>query len=208
MKATGQRAEQPSRAMLRRILGWRRGRVFTSREFLDLASRAAVDQCLARLVKAGRISRVARGVFVLPEESRFVGSVPPSAHAVVAAMAKAQGAVVDVGGAEAARYFGLTTQVPVKPVFYTTGSNRRFKMGELEVVMKAKRPRKLLLAGSLAGRAISALWYLGKGQVTVAVIEALRKRLPPTEFARLLENLAQMPGWMARVFRQHQASCS
>ncbi|MFZ9478269.1 MAG: DUF6088 family protein, partial [Steroidobacteraceae bacterium] len=54
------------------------GEPFTPTAFLECGTRASVDQTLSRLVKAGSIERVTRGVFVRPEVSRFVGKVSPS----------------------------------------------------------------------------------------------------------------------------------
>lgn len=186
-----------------RIASFAPGEVFTSRDFLGLGTRAAIDQALARLVKAGQIDRVARGIFIRSKENRYVGKVPPSPAAVVAAIAKHQGAQVEVHGAEAARYFGLSTQVPVRPIFSTTGNPRRFKMGNLEVTMRAQRPRKLQLAGTLAGKALAALWYLGKGQVDTQVLANIRRQLPPAEFDALVASAPHMPGWMADAFHKY-----
>lgn len=60
-----------------RIAGMPVGEPFASAAFLNCGTRASVDQTLSRLVKAGDIERVARGVFVRPEVSRFVGKVMP-----------------------------------------------------------------------------------------------------------------------------------
>ncbi len=43
--------------VIRRIRGKGRGSVFVPKDFLDLGRRAAVDQALSRLVKAGTIRR-------------------------------------------------------------------------------------------------------------------------------------------------------
>lgn len=180
------------------------GTVFTSAQLTAIGPRAAIDQALARLVKSGRIMRIARGVFVRPKENRFVGSVPPQAVDVAQAIAQTQGAVIEVQGAEAARYFGLTTQVPVKPVFSTTGPSRRIRMGNLELIFQHKRPRKLALAGRPAGRALAALWYLGKGNVTPEVIETIRRKLPPAEFDALFGAISIMPAWMAKAFHLYR----
>jgi hypothetical protein len=202
------RAFSTNEAIRQRIDAIPLGEVFTSREFFGMGTRAAIDQALARLVKAGYIDRVARGVFVRPRESAYVGKVPPTPAAVVAAITKYQGSRVEVSGAEAVRYFGLTTQVPVKPIFNTTGSPRRFKMGNLEISLKTKRPRKLHLAGTLAGKAWAALWYLGKGHVTPEVIATIKAKLPPREFESLLASVPHMPGWMADAFQRYQGSRS
>ncbi len=176
------------------------GTVFTSAQLAPIGPRAAIDQALARMVKTGHITRVARGVFVRPEQNRFVGPVPPRVADVAEAIARTHGAVIEVQGAEAARTFGLTTQMPVKPVFSTTGPTRRIRLGNLELTLQHRRPRKLALAGRPAGKALAALWYLGKENVTPEVIETIRTQLPPGEFEALVGAISVMPAWMARVF--------
>ncbi len=73
--------------------------------------------CDARGVKQGEIARVSRGVFVRPKKSRYVGEVMPEPSKVAQAIANAHGETIQVQGAEAARLLGLTTQMPLQPVF-------------------------------------------------------------------------------------------
>lgn len=177
------------------------GRPFTSRELIPLGSRAAVDQALSRLAKEGLIVQVARGVFVRPEISRYVGPVMPEPMAVAEAIARSMGAVVEVHGAEAARRFELTTQVPAQPVFYTTGSARRFHIDRLEIRLEHISPRKLTLAGRPAGLALIALWYLGKNGVTSEHVEKIRRQLPASEFEVLKSATGVMPVWMIQALK-------
>lgn len=143
-------------------------------------------------------------VFVRPSESRYLGKVPPDPSKVVETVAKARGATVQVHGAEAARRFELTTQTPTQPVFYTTGPSRRFQVGKLEVVLKHAALRKLALAGRPAGVALTALWYLGRNEITPEAIAQIRRKLPPKEFAALTAAKASMPGWMAATFYRYE----
>jgi len=55
------------------------GEPFTPTAFLECGTRASVDQTLSRLVKAGSIERVTRGVFVRPEVTQGVLSANPPA---------------------------------------------------------------------------------------------------------------------------------
>lgn len=180
------------------------GEPFTPAILLECGTRAAVDQALSRMVKAGQIARVARGVFVRPEVSRYVGKVMPEAMKVAEALAKTTGAVVQVHGAEAARRLGLTTQVPQQAVFTTSGPSRRVKFGKTEIRLQHASGRKLALAGRPAGLALAALWYLGKGAVTPATVEQIRSRLPASEFAALREATANMPAWMSDMFYRYE----
>lgn len=95
-----------------RVLRMQRGEPFTNTRFLKLGSRSAVDKALSRLVEEGVIQRVARGVFVRPKKSRFIGSVMPEVSRVIEVIAKDHGETVQVHGAEAARRFKLSTQMP------------------------------------------------------------------------------------------------
>src|SRR6266851_365560 len=158
------------------------GEPFTSTQFKGLGTRASVDQTLSRLVKQGEMVRVSRGVFVRPKKSRYVGQVMPEPSKVAQAIANAHGETIQVQGAEAARLLGLTTQMPLQAVFYTSGPNRKLKLGNLQLTLKHVAQRKLALAGKPSGLALSALWYLGKGQVSTGTIKTIRAKLTPEAF--------------------------
>lgn len=193
-----------SKAIAKKIRSFRRGKPFRSNDFLELGSRAAIDQVLARLVKAGEIKRIKRGLFVKPERNAYVGEVLPGAEDVARFLAKQTGAKLAINGAEAARRFGFTTQVSSESVFQTDGPSREYHVGNHKVRLKRVAPRKLALAGRPAGDALSALWYLGKDEVTPQTFEQIEGRLPPEEFSTLIERQEIMPGWMRDSLIRYQ----
>ena len=67
----------PDRIM-RRARSAGRGGVFTPRDFLDVAGRAAVDQALSRLVKNGKLRRLARGLYDFPKVHPKLGLLSPT----------------------------------------------------------------------------------------------------------------------------------
>ncbi len=183
------------------------GEPFTPTAFLTCGTRVSVDQTLSRLIKVGTIERVARGVFVRPEVNRFVGKVMPEPIKVAETIAKTTGATVQVHGAEAARKLELTTQVPTQPIFATSGPSKRIQMGGIEIRLQHVCSRKLTLAGRPAGLALSALWYLGKKEVTPSLIETIRRKLSIEEFEALKSATSVMPAWMSdAMFRHEQVS--
>lgn len=178
------------------------GEPFTPKVLLVCATRASVDRSLSRLIEAGVIERVARGVFVRPEISRFVGKVSPSPLKVAETVAKTTGAIVQVHGAEAARRLELTTQVPTQSVFVTSGPSKRIHVGKMEIRLQHVCQRKLALAGRPAGLALSAMWYLGKTEVTPALVDKIRLKLGASEFEVLKSATSLMPAWMSdAIFR-------
>lgn len=175
-----------------------RGTPFTSSHFTAHGSRSAVDRALSRIVHEGEIDRLSRGVFVRPRKNRFVGKVFPGVGDVVRAIARDRGETVQVHGAEAARRFGLTTQAPTTPVFHTSASSRSLRIGNATVrLVRTANRRRLQFAGTPAGLALAALWYLGRDNVTPKTVVKLKSALPPDEFEKFRS--ADLPAWMRKV---------
>ena len=176
-----------------------RSKPFTGARFLKHGARSAVDRALSRLAANGEILRLAHGVFVRPRTSRFVGTVMPDIHEVVETIAGNNGETLQIHGAEAARRFRLSTQVPTAPVFHTSGSTRTIRVAgtAVRMVHTANR-RRLQFAGEPTGAAISALWYLGKDNVTPEIVATIEAALGPSESKKLRS--ADMPAWMQMAF--------
>ena len=114
------------------------GRPLIAKELLHLGSRAAVDQSLARLARSGQLLRAGRGVYVKPVENRF-GTRAPMSMKVVEELAAKRGETVVPHGAAAANALGLTTQVPTREVYLTSGPTRRLKLGSQIVELRHAR---------------------------------------------------------------------
>ncbi|MBD2784130.1 hypothetical protein ID858_04405 [Xenorhabdus sp. DI] len=176
------------------------GKLFTSESFLSLGSRAAVDKALSRLVEKKEIERVAGGIFIRPKVNRFVGKVHPDITEVVEMITRQNGETIQIHGAEAARRFKLSTQMPTSLVYYTSGSSRQITVGNRKVkLIHTSSQRKLQYAGTKIGMAISALWYLGKETVTSATVEQIRSLMSEEEFGLL--KTCKLPAWMSSVIQ-------
>ena len=176
-----------------------RGQPFTSLKLMRYGKRTAVDQTLYRLAASKKITRIVSGVYVRPAFNKYVGAVLPKPSEIIKAIATKTNETIQVSGAEAALQLGLTTQVPAKPVFLTTGISRKFKIGALEITLKHVSPKKIPLTNSKAGLAITALWYLGKDEVTIETIKKIEQKLAPKEFKLFLTARQHMSTWMSDV---------
>lgn len=173
------------------------GKPFSSSEFIKLGSEAAVYKALSRLVSEGVIERVSSGVYVRPKKNRFIGNVKPEISSVIEVIAKSNGETIQTHGSEAARQFSLSTQVPIQPVYYTSGSTRTLPIGNIKVKLIHASKRKLQLAGKKSGMALSALWYIGKEGIRENTLEQVCSKLEQNEFTELLE--ADKPAWLANA---------
>jgi hypothetical protein len=150
-----------SQAIRERLTQLPAGQLFTPALLAGMGPRASIDQVLSRLTKAGVLERIGRGLYTVSQPSRFGLSRMPAPEAVAQAVAAAEGASIEVHGAEAARRFGLSTQVPVQPVFYTTGSSHNVRVGKLHVRLQNVAARKLVLAGPCLH---CGIWVVGKSR--------------------------------------------
>lgn len=186
------------------IKGLEEGESFTAKSLHHLASPDNTRQILTRMVAKGEIKRVARGVYVKPKHSSRLGVALPSAKEVAMLIAESTGETIGIHGAEAARQLQLTTQVPLRQVFYTTGYSRAMKIRNQTIQFKHVNPSKLIAPGTIAGTVISAFQYLGKDHVSQNTVKNIKDQLTQKEFETVLEEIKHMPAWMANVFYQYR----
>ena len=162
---------------------------------LHLGNRTAVDQALSRLARAGRLMRLCQGVYMRPVETRF-GPCAPSVDEALDALANLWNVTIVPCGGAAAHVLGLTTQIPVRPVYLTSGAGRRLRFGNLQVELRHAPRWQLAAARRPAGDVIRALAWLGPAEVRAA-LQTVLPRLSPEDLSDLAEARATMPHWMA-----------
>lgn len=171
------------------------GSPLVAKTLLHLGERAALDQALARLGKRGQLLRVGRGVYVLPVPSRF-GAHAPSASQMAAGIMAQHGETVVVHGAVAANALGVTTQMPMRTVYLTSGASRRLQLGAQSVELRHAPAWQLVLPGRCAGDVVRTLAWLGPAQASSAIAQ-LRSKLQPDDMQDISAVRAQLPAWMA-----------
>lgn len=172
------------------------GLPLTAKALLHLGKRAAIDQALSRLAASNRLMRVGRGMYLKPEKTRF-GLRPPSTQNVIRGIEECQGETVVPHGAAEANALGLTTQVPVREIFLTSGRTRNLNLAGREVELRHAPAWQLILAHRVAGAAIRALSWAGPERAH-EVVTSLKSRLSPGEVRELLGARSRLPTWMAR----------
>lgn len=178
----------------------RDGGVVSIEDLLDAGPRSAIDQALSRLVRAGAIQRVRRGLYAWPRTNALLGrqQVPPPDE-IVRAWAKKNGLRVIPSGALAANLLGLTTQVPAKIVYYTNGRTKTLKLGPYTIKFLNRGPKTMDVRGSISPLVFQALRSIGKGRVSSQVIEKLSRKLGPKDKKELLRNIPYAAAWMRPI---------
>jgi hypothetical protein len=189
-------------AVLDRMRRASRRRVFSPADLLDLGSRAAIDQALSRNVRAGRIRRVARGLYDVPTVHPTFGSLSPDMDAVATSVARRDGARLLPSGAHAANMLGISDQVPVRAVYVTDGRTRRIQFGRQTVLIKHRQPKTLRTKHRTSALVIEALRWIGRRHMDDRTIARLRRNLRAQDRAGLLDDIGHAPAWIADVFRR------
>jgi hypothetical protein len=173
------------------------GSALTPKAFADLGNRAAVDQALSRLAKAGKIRRISRGVYDVPKNHPTLGPLSPDPDAVARAIADQSGYRLQPTPARAANALGLSSQVPAQIVYLIDGSSRKIKVGNQIIQFKHAGPRALLGAGTPEGVVLQAIRAFGPDHLTDSVIRQLRQNLPSAAKTGLKKLAQHAPQWMA-----------
>ncbi len=181
--------------IMRRARAGGRGSVFTPSDFLDVAGRAAVDQALSRLVKSGKLRRLARGLYDYPKVHPKLGPLSPAPDDVARALARETGSRAQIAGAHAANALGLSTQVPAKSLYLTDGPSRRIVLGKRVIDLRHASPKHLIAPGSPAGTVVQALRHVGPVRAA-DVARVAARRLSASDKRLLASNAVQAPTWM------------
>ena len=176
-----------------------RGTLFFPEDFSDYGSSGAVRICLHRLTEKGHIRRVAQGIYVIPEISRLVGELIPTAEEVAYAIAKRDKARIIPTGVNA---LGLSTQVPMKAVYLTDGSPRLIKIGNRTILFKKTNPKNLSVQGEISSLAIQALKQIGDGNVRADEEKRIVEILKKEDKEKLKNDIKLAPVWIAKLMKK------
>ena len=162
------------------------GAVFSAADLRLAGTRAAIDQALFRMMRAGVIVRVARGLYVLAGQS-------VDAQTVARAVAQKTGERVGLGP---------NAELDDELVVPTSGLSRTVKAGGHTLQFRRMSLRKVQLASSSKGRVLLTLWNRGVVDLTTtevkqATVDWLQSDID--SFADLI------PAWLYAAIEQSNA---
>ncbi len=178
--------------------------VFTPKDFLDLGSRAAIDRALSRLVLAGKLRRIGRGLYDFPRQSKILqGAAPASLDATVQAISRRDQIRVMPNGIIFANDLGLTNAVPAKPSYISSGRTKIVLVGNRKVYLQHVSQKVIAWADRPGGQFVAAVLWLDKAIASAPdMIDLMRVKLADDVKQDLLQDLDLLPGWMALIAKK------
>jgi hypothetical protein len=181
--------------ILTRAGGLAEGTLVSSKTFSDLGTKPAIRNAVMRLLLSQKLLRVGRGIYVMPVVSRF-GRSAPSAHRFIEELAKQSCEDIVSSGATTANALGLTTQVPVQMVYWTSGRSRKFNLGKLVLHLEHVASWQLALANEPSGEIVRALAWAGPEQVHT-VLREIAGKVPRADMVKVAQQVSRFPHWLA-----------
>jgi len=185
--------------IMNRIRGKGRGWVFTPKDFIDFGTRGAVDMALSRLTQTGAIRRIGRGLYDYPKLHAKLGALSPDTDSLAQAVSTQSGDRVFPSGAVAANNLGLSTQVPARATYATTGPSRVKTVAGRTLSFKHARAPLIGNASHRANAVLQAVAHLGRRNIDADAIRRFADRLDDRDVKALTASRPQMPGWMGDV---------
>jgi predicted transcriptional regulator of viral defense system len=186
-----------------RILKAPAGAVFVPMDFLDLAGRAAIDQALSRMVRAGTLARLARGLYHVPRINAALGvAVPPGPDQIAQAIGRRTNSRVVASEAVIANRAGLTTQVPAQPVYLTDGRSRTVAIGKRVFRFRHVSPKRLPQGDAAVAHAMQIVQYAIDHDVADKVLTLLAEALTRTQRSALLRQARYTDAKTVAIARQ------
>lgn len=186
------------------------GHVWVPTDFAPLGNRDAIDKTLQRMVQAGDLRRIDRGLYDKPTLNRLTKRPStPDYRAVIEAIARRDQLRLLVDGMTAANDLGLTDAVPAHVTIHTDARRRAIQLDQLSIDFKQTAPSRLYWAGRPAMRVVQALYWLkdtlasDRDRILRRLSHVLADPAHGAAIRRdLLDGFSALPAWMQSLVRE------
>ena len=179
------------------------GTIFIVSDFSDVADSETIRRNLNRLVQAGTLRRILKGVFEKPKFSKLLGEyVAADPDAVAKALARCYHWTIAPCGDTALNMLGLSTQVTAVWSYISDGPYKTYEWDKTKIEFKHRTNKEVTGLSPMTILVIQALKTLGKEHVDEKTIRVLSRRLNEDEKAALLAEGAEATDWIYTVIKE------
>lgn len=158
--------EKLSKKMLNRINN-SNYKAFSSSDFFDLGNYKTISKCLERLEDSGKLKRARRGIYYLKNNSNFFGiDEPVDINEAAKAIARQYDWRIIPSGNYALNAIGLSTQIPSKHIFISSGPYNQYEIGNTTIFFKHTTLKEIPPLSYKNLLAIQALKAIGKSKIS------------------------------------------
>lgn len=155
---------------------------------------------IERLADEGLIRAIDEPWFVQLRRTRL-GPVPPTPEEFAMGMAMRTGETIAAFGPLLANQMGLSTQIPMRTTFLTSGPSRIYTLMRPNLEMRQAPAWLLIEPFTPQGDAIRALAAMGPGHSCAHARQIRRVAAVEQNWEQVMELAGQTPAWMRRALR-------
>lgn len=181
------------------------GFAFSASDLPNYGSRTMVDKTLCIMAKSGKIRRVMRGVYDVPRWSEILRKqAAPDIESVANALARKFGWQIYPGDEGAMNGLGLSTQIPARLIYHSTGPSKTYRVGRLTFEFVHRCFRETEVDGQDARMVVRALKGLGKDYATPEIVMNIAKRFSDEEWIRICKSSQRVSSWIKDLINRER----
>lgn len=177
------------------------GGIFFSDDFDKYGSSDNIRKVLSRLENEGLIERLAQGIYIKPKKDPLLGTIYPNTEEIAKQIAQRDKARIAPTGVFALYLLGLTTQIPLKAVYLTDGSQREIKIGNRTIQLKKTVPRSFAIKDELLHLIVQAFKEIGEKKVTGEFLKMIQPHISQLKEQVLQTQLKYAPVWIQKTIK-------
>ena len=178
------------------------GELFFADDFVKYGSAANIRKVLSRLENEGLIVRLSHGIYLKPKQDPLLGLIYPSIEETAKEIAKRDKARIAPTGVLALYLLGLTTQVPLKAIYLTDGSQREIKIGNRTIKFKRTAPKSFAIKDELLHLIVQAFRETGQKEVTDSFLLNMKSSVLRVDKQIINTQLKYAPVWIQKAIHQ------
>ena len=173
------------------------GSAFVVSDFSEICDYQTAKRSLARLCERGEIRRVIRGVYDKPAYSTLLQEyVAPDTNEIAMAIARNYNWTIIPSGNAALNMLGLSTQVPSKWEYCSSGPYRDYKYGQISIAFKHSSNKEIEGLSYDTALLIQAIKAIGKDRLDKNNIQKLKERASLMDKYAILQESKYTTAWI------------
>ncbi|MCS7474970.1 DUF6088 family protein [Myroides odoratimimus] len=157
---------------------------------------------LSRLEKENLIERLTHGIYIKPKQDSLLGTIYPSIEEIENEIAKRDKVPIAPTGVLALYLLGLTTQIPLKTVYLTKGSQREIKVGNRKINFKRTVPKNFMIKDDLLHLVVQAFKEKGQREITDSFLNAIKLAVDKIDQQVVESQLKFAPVWIQKEIKK------
>lgn len=169
----------------------------TNSDFSDLGLTSSIATSLYRLKEKKLIRPILKGIYDFPKFSELLQEeMAPDVEMVSRAIARKFQWHIQISGNAALNYLGLSTQIPMKIIYFSDGPNRQYEIFGRVIAFKHVSLKETKFSHAKSEIIVQALKELGEDRITDEIIEVIKIYVSQSEREKILKDTRFVTDWI------------